>query len=212
MKKVLLALSLSAIFVSIANAQTTFGIHANVISANQTWTEEGISLSPGSRISWKAGIIANIPVATNLSFMPQLNLLNKGSKWEFETESSELKLTYLELPLNFAYNSGGFFGGIGPVVSFGISGSSVDKDGTDEYTTDIKFDGKENATSTDDYLHLKGLEVGGNIFAGYKLTSGLFFNASYNFGLSNISPDSGGSIKNSYFGFGVGYFFGGGTK
>lgn len=206
MKKTLIALTL---FFSMyfANAQTQFGIHADGILASQTAEASGLKISSDSRFSWKVGVIANAPINEQFSFMPQLNLLSKGSKFNFQDVKSETQLTYIELPLNFVYNSNGFFGGLGPVLSYGVGGKEKVTDGTDSYTQKVKFDG--NADGSDDYSHYKAFEFGGNIVAGYKLESGLFFKANYNFGLSNISPDPDATGKNKYFGFGIGYFFSG---
>ena len=192
----------------IVNAQVQFGVHADGIIASQSIKVSGFKITSDSRFSWKAGLIASVPAAEQISFMPQLNLVNKGSKFNFDGLKTETKLTYIELPLNFVYNSNGFFGGVGPVLSYGMSGTERMTDGTDTQEVKIKFDGKEDGT--DDYSHYKVFEFGGNLIAGYKLESGLFFNVHYNFGLSNIAPTSEGTAKNNYFGFGIGYFFNGG--
>ena len=237
MRKVFLAFGLITVSFISANAQSSFGVHANGILANakseykddngQTVEQEG-----KNRFSWKAGVFASVPLSETFSFMPQLNLLSKGAKvdesgsenilgstysWNIKGES---KLTYLELPLYVVYNSisetGGFFGGVGPVISYGMGGK-VDATytesfgGTTETTNEsakVKFDGKKNAT--DEYAHFKGLEVGAGIIAGYRLSNGLFINAHYNLGLSNIEPNDDSKLKNKYVGFGIGYFFGGG--
>ena len=212
MRKVFLVLA-SVFALGSANAQTSFGIHADGILASQSIKAAGFKISTGDRFSWKAGLVANVPATEQISFMPQLNLVSKGSKFAFEDTKTEIKLTYLELPLNFVFNSSGFFGGIGPVLSFGLGGKEKATYGTEVMEQDVKFDGKD-ADGTDEFSHYKGFEFGGNLIAGYKLESGLFFNAHYNFGLSNISPSpsSEGTAKNNYFGFGIGYFFGGGSK
>jgi hypothetical protein len=138
--------------------------------------------------------------------MPQLNVLAKNSSISEGTDNVDINMTYVELPLNFVYTSNGFFAGVGPSIAFGVGGKF--KSAGDE--ADIKFDGKKDAT--DDKVHLKGLDFGGQIIAGYKLPSGLFFNVLYNHGFSNISPESDETMKNKYFGFGIGYFFGGGAS
>jgi hypothetical protein len=185
----------------VLNAQTTFGIHGDVIFSKQKIKANGITITGDDRTSWKAGLISNIPLASQFAFMPQLNLLSKGTKLSFQGVSGESKLTYLELPLNFAYTSNGFFIGLGPVLSYGLSGKE-ESGGT---STDVKFDGEANPT--DDLSHYKAFEFGGDIIAGYKLANGIFFNAHYNMGFSNIYPTSDGDVKNQYFGFGIGYFF-----
>lgn len=191
----------SFIALSAVYAQTSFGIHGDAIFAKQKIKSSGITITGDDRTSWKAGLISNIPLASDFAFMPQLNLLSKGTKISFQGMSGESKLTYLELPLNFVYNSNGFFAGLGPVLSYGLSG----KEESDGVSTDVKFDGEQNPT--DDNSHYKAFEFGGDIIAGYKLSNGLFFNAHYNLGFSNINPNSDVTVKNQYFGFGIGYFF-----
>lgn len=184
-----------------AKAQTSFGLHANGIMASQTITASGLNINSDSRFSWKVGAIANIPLSTQFAFMPQLNFLNKGAEFNINGMKLESSLNYLELPLNFVYTSNGFFAGLGPVLSYGLSGT---ESGNGE-SIEVSFDG--DADAQDDRSHYKALEIGGNILAGYKLKNGVFFNVHYNFGLNNITPVADAEQKSKYFGFGVGYFF-----
>ena len=200
MRKLIFTLSLLVAFFTL-NAQTTFGIHGNVIFAKEKIKAGGITITGDDRTSWKAGLISNIPLTTEFAFMPQLNLLSKGTKLSFQGVTGESKLTYLELPLNFAYTSKGFFIGLGPVLSYGLSG----KEEAGGESTDVKFDGEANPS--DNNSHYKAFEFGGDLFAGYKLANGVFFNAHYNLGFSNINPTSDATVKNQYFGIGIGYFF-----
>jgi hypothetical protein len=204
MKKILLVAVLSSAIVTV-NAQATFGLHLDGVSSNMEYKASGFTMKADSKIGWKVGAVANLPLAGTFAFMPQLNLVSKGNKMDNSGTTSSTNLTYVELPLNFVYTSGGFFGGFGPSVAFGVGGKSKES-GSPDVT--VKFDGKANDGS-DENIHLKALDFGGQVIAGYKLSSGLFFNAHYNLGLSNISPDAGVSAKNNYFGFGVGYLFGG---
>ncbi len=204
MKKVTIVLAF-LVTCQLVVAQAQFGVHANGIIASQSIKASGFKFTSDGRFSWKAGLVANVPASEQVSFMPQLNLVSKGSKFNFEEVKTESQLTYLELPLNFVYNSGGFFGGIGPVLSYGLGGNETVTQGTETEKMKVKFDGKEDGA--DEFSHYKAFEFGGNIIAGYKLESGLFFNAHYNFGLSNIAPTTEGTAKNNYFGFGIGYFF-----
>lgn len=236
MRKVFLALSLVTISAIGAQAQTSIGIHANGILASfkaegQDENGQTQKIEGKNRFSWKAGLFASVPLGETFSFMPQLNVVSKGGKIE-ETETTEvfgntittkldgeIKHTYLELPLYLVYNSfsetGGFFGGVGPVVSYGIGGKekytvTSTFGGSTQTATEsskVKFDGKENAQDED--AHYKGIEFGAGVIAGYRLSNGLFINAHYNLGFSNVSPEDNTKIKNKYVGFGIGYFFGG---
>jgi hypothetical protein len=192
-----------------SQAQIQLGVHTDGIFAYQTAKASGTNATTDSRFSWKAGLVGNLGLNRQISFMPQLNLVNKGAKFEYtgtgNTVTQVTKLTYIELPLNLVYNFNGFFGGIGPVLSYGVSGKQTVLDGADTRSYKMKFDGKTDIS--DGYSHMKAFEFGGDLIAGYKLKNGVFFNAQYNLGLSNVGSSPEGTLKNNYFGFGVGYFF-----
>jgi len=208
MKKIFLAAVLSVATCVAINAQTTFGLHIGGTVANAKFKESGFSFTTDSKIGWKAGVVANVPLTEMFTFMPQLNVVSKSSKFEEDEDKVTFNFTYAELPLNFVYQSKGFFGGVGPSIGFGVGGKVKAESSGMSDEVKVKFDGKKEDDVTDDDLHLKALDFGGQIIAGYQLPSGLFFNAHYNFGFSNISPENEGTLKNNYFGFGIGYFFG----
>jgi hypothetical protein len=224
MKKVLFIVILCTGFFTAGNAQVSFGIHANGLITGGKVEQFDISADHKSRFSWKFGTVADVTISENFGFMPQLNILNKGGnlsvKWydgEFDVQTmSRPRLTYIELPLNLVYRSDGFFGGVGPVFSFGMGGKSNDTDifsqggvvkNREETRYDVKFDGKKNGSETGDILHFKSFEFGANAIAGYTFNNGLFAQASFNLGISNIIADDRTSWKNNYFSVGVGYFF-----
>lgn len=214
---------------TMASAQVKFGIHINGIGAGGKIenTDEGetIKVDLKTRLSWKAGAVAFVPLSSNISFVPQLNILSKGGKISDEySESSEgveyriaaegkTQLSYLEVPLNIAFTTQNFWVGLGPSLSYGIGGKAknsitISADGkvieSAEDESKVKFDGK---SGNGDEIHLKALEIGANFTTGYQFKNGLFVQANFNFGLSNISPDEGSTWKNRYFGVGVGYLF-----
>jgi hypothetical protein len=236
MKKLVLAFMGMAFFGAV-HAQHSFGIHANGIMSNYNgeYKDGNMTIKQDGKFkaSWKAGIAANLLLVDNFVFMPQLNLLSKGTKIEDSgsetimgvpftyTIDGKAEYTYLELPLYFMYSSngelGGFFAGLGPVLSYGLSGKEKStytinfggSPSSETYDDKVKFDGKKDAT--DDLNHYKAFEFGGGLIAGYKTATGLFVNAHYHHGFSNISPETDTKYKNKYFGVGIGYFFGGGA-
>jgi hypothetical protein len=138
----------------------------------------------------------------------------------------------LQLAPNFVYNfeagSGKVFVGAGPDISFGIGGkaksnftstSTINFPGipasttttTDNSDVKVKFDGKKEAAGDKDY-HLKGLDFGINVLAGYKMSNGAFISAGYTIGLSNIEPNDKQTFKNSGFNIKLGYMIGGSKK
>lgn len=219
---------------SFVHAQPSIGVHANVIGASMKNTEDGENIDFENRFSWKGGLVAQVPLTMNVNFMPQLNILSKGGKLNLsettdlggvpvtETLKGNAKLTYLELPLNLVYSAGGdeggFFIGLGPTISYGLSGefegdytiSAMGQSETEPFNIDIKFDGKteDEVDPNDEAWHFKRFDFGANVIAGYQLSNGVFINAHYNHGFSDIDPNDGIETKNRYFGIGIGYFFG----
>lgn len=208
MRKLLIAFA--AVFAVITmNAQNAkFGVTAGITIANQKFKSSGLSITGDSKVGFTAGAVADVGITENFSFQPGLNFTQKGSKVTFDpgtgSQTSKQTLNYIELPLNFLYKApagaGKFFAGLGPVLSYGISGKA--KDDGDEF--DIHF----GSDTDDDY---KAFEFSGNVLAGYELAGGFLVAVNYNLGFSDIlnGGDSDESVKNKYFGIRIGYLFGG---
>ena len=97
-------------------AQTKIGFTAGAAFGNVTVKSQGISASPKQKAGITAGIFANAPLSTNFSFQPALNFVQKGYIVKDETGTEKVSFNYLEVPLNFVYNTkkdGGFFMGQG---------------------------------------------------------------------------------------------------
>jgi hypothetical protein len=214
MKKTILGFTFLSLISAVAFSQNIkFGIQAGSVLASQKAKSSGVNISSDSKVSFTAGLLAEIPVAEAISFQPSLNFTQKGSKYSTSQFGSTMEtiqtLNYVELPLNVLYNgkagNGKFFGGLGPVLSYGISGKYKMKASGEEESEDINFGTDKDE---DDY---KPFEFGANALAGYEFSNGLFVAASYNAGLSNILVDDSenSSVKNSYFGLRVGFKFGG---
>lgn len=132
----------------------------------------------------------------------------KGGKQKDDGSSDKLMLNYIELPLNFVFNThtsnGMFFIGAGPSLGVGLSGKDKWDDGSESGSDDIKFGSGDDAD-------LKPFEAGINILAGYQFAGGFFVTANYNAALNNISSDDPGfdtKYHNRYFGIRIGYMFG----
>lgn len=230
-----------------AKAQISYGVHGSFILSNMKFDADNAEGAPvdfenatKTRPSFRAGITATIPVGETFAFMPQLNYVSGGVKFEANESYSEgdetvsatvkgaFKPSFLELPLNFVYtaslsNGSKFFAGVGPSVSMGLGGkyelkaklNLPDDPEMPEFPElnvsdgKIKFDGKKASETPDDDtdIHFNRFNFGGNVVAGYQLENGLFIQANYNHGFSNLSPDEGGKIRTRYFGIGIGYFF-----
>lgn len=228
------------------HAQISIGVHAGGIGAKTTSDADDdadVTIDRSFRPSWKQGLVFSIPFMEKFSFMPQLNILSKGGKLAFKNQPAALPIddttavpitidfegesryTYLELPLNLVYNSnsetGSFFAGIGPAISFGLGGQIVEKTKIKfqdqeipelsallSGTYDVKFDGEAEPADDDVDMHRKSVEFGANALAGYRFANGFFIMANYHRGLSNINPSDDSKTKNQYFGISIGVFIG----
>ena len=201
----------------IANAQTTrFGFTAGTAISNYTSKVDGDKETEDARIGLTAGILVDLPAGKNFTVQPGLSFIQKGTKDEQTygnvTEKVKLNMNCIELALNFLYhstgNSGSFFIGAGPSFGFNTSGKLSYSDGTDSYSEKIEI-----GNDPDNDL-IKGLDIGANVLAGYRLPNGLFFSAGYNAGLNNLFPGGSddGTLKSHYFGIKLGLMLKGNSK
>ena len=190
-------------------AQTKIGFTAGAAFGNVTVKSQGISASPKQKAGITAGIFANAPLSTNFSFQPALNFVQKGYIVKDETGTEKVSFNYLEVPLNFVYNTkkdGGFFIGAGPSIAYGISGTDkFNETGMPGRKEKIKFGSGEE--------EVKALDFGANILAGYRFKGGFMISGNYTSGLNKINNDDGtgeaGTIRNRYFSIKMGYTCGG---
>jgi hypothetical protein len=199
MKKLLLFI---ALLMGVSAVKAQLGIQAGAVFYSGKATADNVSFKYDTKVGFTAGVVYSAPLSTNFSFMPSLNFTQKGGKYTFEDgDDDKLTLSYIELPLNFVYNTSGkggsFFIGAGPDLAVGVGG----KEEFEGEKTDINFGSGDN----DDF---KPFEFSVNIIAGYKLDNGVFFAANYNPGISDIAPDNSGSkYHNMGFGIRIGYMF-----
>lgn len=235
MKKLVLSIAIAAVASLNANAQISFGIQAGANLATSKTVDESVTPNKTYRgktqAGFTAGFVANIPFSSSLSFRPELNFIQKGSKYKqsqtvggITDEITEtFSLNFIEMPLNIAFSMpagpGRFCVGAGPNISYGVSGKYknvevVSGSGfpTQTNTTNakVKFDGDDNAN--DPYVHLKGFDFGANAFVGYKMNMGLFFNAGYTYGFSNLSANSDASFRTAGITLKAGFLLGGKSK
>jgi Outer membrane protein beta-barrel domain len=210
MKSISLLMTLMILLTAFSlTAQTSIGISAGPSFANVTIKSGFISASPKSKTGIAVGIAIDAPMATNFSFQPALNFIQKGYKIKDDAGTETVNFNYIEVPLNFVYSvkkNEGFFVGAGPSIAYGMSGMDKFKaNGMPDDNEKIKF-----GSAADE---VKAFEFGVNALAGYRTRGGFMLSGNYNLGLSNINNDDGsgdaGTIKNKYFSIKIGYFFGG---
>lgn len=195
------------LFVCAVSAQkTSFGLTAGGTNSNFKFKSEGESVTGDSKMGMAAGLVVNSALSEKCSLLSGLQFVQKGTKMEVDdggsTMSVDLNTNWLEVPVNLVYNTGKFYIGAGPSLSFGIGGKWKVKFEGEEESENVNF-----GNSDDD--DMKGFDFGANVVAGFQFTNGIFLAANFNQGFSNLAPgDSGdGSIKSHYFGLHLGYMF-----
>ncbi|MCK8520263.1 PorT family protein [Aquimarina sp. D1M17] len=194
MKKILVFAVLAS-FSFFGNAQEEsirFGAKAGLNLGNVKGDNENTDM----RTSFHVGALAEIPISEKFAFQPELLYSSQGNKVDESDFESTTKLDYLQVPLmGKFYVAEGLSLQAGPQVGFLLAANSEGEDNGVDFDEDVKD-------------QLKTIDFGLNLGAGYQLDMGVFFDARYNLGLSNILDDSGDlSVQNSVFQFSVGYKF-----
>lgn len=173
----------------------------------------GDKLTNSIIIGYHAGINVLIPIAPDINFQPGLLFSTKGAINKDATPDLKYHLNYIEVPLNLVYR--GQLGnnfilvGFGPYLGYALGGNVMV--GSDKRK--IVF---QNTVQTGDPLttpFMRRFDAGANIFAGYELSSGLYFTLNTQLGLLKINPEdkrfSGDktSLKNTGYGLSVGFRF-----
>ncbi|MFD0975298.1 porin family protein [Salinimicrobium gaetbulicola] len=135
------------------------------------------------RTSFHLGLLAEFGLSEKFAIQPEILYSAQGA----EEEDLTLKLDYLTIPVMAKYYATDAFSiEAGPYIGFNTK-AEFDMDGD---TMDVK-----DETESTDF----GIGLG----LGYELPMGVFFQARYAMGLSDIASD--GDIKNSVFQLSVGY-------
>ncbi len=199
-----------------------FGILGGVNFQNLNGKDyNGDKLENDMLIGFHAGVNVQIPIAPEFYFQPGLLFSTKGAKSVTDvlgtTYTTTVNLSYVELPLNLVYKgalgSGFVLVGFGPYVGYGIAGKVKTEGGIIALDNDIEF---KNVVELGDPLtvpYFKAFDAGANVFAGYEMAGGLFFQLNAQLGMLNINPedkripDDKTSVKNTGFGLSLGYRF-----
>lgn len=198
--------------------KTSFAILGGINFQNLNGKDiSGDKLENGLIMGFHAGLNIQLPLAPRFYFQPGLLYSTKGANNTSGLFSKTTKLYYIELPLNLVYKwklgNGNFMLGFGPYVAYGIGGKITNGGGDITLDTKVKFQNVVELTDPILTTYYKGLDAGGNIFAGYESSGGLFFQLDTQFGMLNINPenkwisDDKSIIKNTGFGLSVGYHF-----
>jgi hypothetical protein len=189
--------------------KTSFGIRAGVNFQNINGKDAaGNDLKNDLLTGFNAGINAEIPLSSGFYLQPGALYSTKGTKG---SNDSKVKLSYIEVPVNFIYKpilgSGNMLLGFGPYVGFGVAGKVESANGA---STDVKF--TKNYDATSGAPQFKRFDAGGNLLAGYEFANNVSFQLNAQLGLADINPGTTTAndktkLKNTGFGLSLGYRF-----
>ncbi|MFO7573752.1 MAG: outer membrane beta-barrel protein [Bacteroidales bacterium] len=203
---------------SVEKGRISFGILGGVNFQNLTGQDHsGDKLANDLMTGYHAGFNVQIPIGPEFYLQPGLLYSLKGAKNTSGALTSTTKVSYIEMPLNLVYKgrlgNGFVMLGLGPYIGYGIGGKMITTGGEVTVETDVTF--QNSVALTDPLLdtYYKKFDAGGNLFAGYEMASGLFFQLNTQLGMLKVNPENAwfpndeASIKHTGFGLSLGYRF-----
>ena len=204
MKK-LIVLTIALFTFSLMNAQFSLGAKTGVNLASWNVSNDDFLENLEGRIAYHVGIVAEISLSDQFSVQPEILYNSVGAKFPADNlaarragvDTSDIRIItdYLSSPVMVKYYPVEGLGiEVGPQVGFLLAAKM--KNDTDE--EDIKDE-------------MESIDFGIGFGASYKLEMGVFFDARYVLGMTNIITetefDDDDFIKNNVFQFSVGYMF-----
>ncbi|MFD0975301.1 porin family protein [Salinimicrobium gaetbulicola] len=185
-----------------------FGAKAGVNFATVDGEDTG---NIDGKTGFHLGLVAEIPISNSFAFQPEILYSSQGAKSKvsdtymnvnFSTKE-DLTFDYINIPLLAKYAiTPGLSLHAGPQVGFLVNAK-------DEY--EYVINGEKESGTEDMKDEIKNFDFAIAAGLSYKLEMGIFFNARYNAGLSNIIDDDGSSedynIHNNVFQLSVGFMF-----
>jgi hypothetical protein len=192
MKKLVLLVSLMALFAFSSTAQK-WGVKAG---ANfSTLAIDDDNFDPTYKAGMHIGVVSEFGISDKLFFEPGLFFSQKGTSYDVDGDY-DMRMNYLDIPLNLKYKMGNFFLQGGAVVGIGLNGTQQTGEFGEE---DIEF-----GTGDDEN---KRLDLGPTLGLGMQLKN-FQISANYSVGLRNLANVDDISVKNRVLSFSVGYYFG----
>ena len=192
MKKILMTVAFAALAIAGANAQTKFGVRAGLNLADVALKSGDVKRESKIRPAFYVGGLAEFAFNDVVLMDAGLTYSNQGAK--AKEGDGALRQHALNLPVWFKYDFAGFRPKAGLYAGYILS-------------QQLKTGNEITTVDKDDYKHF---DYGIGLGVEYNLpNNGLFFEASYNWGLANLQKngDSKNYANNRVIQVGVGYKF-----
>ena len=180
-----------------AQSELAFGIKGGVNFSNLTGDGVDGFNDDNARTSFNLGAVLEIPVTERFAVQPEVFYSGQGFDLvqRDDAQDTEFQLNYINVPvLAKIYLVQGLYLEAGPQVGFLV---------------DSKIDGP-NATIGLDEDNFNDIDFAGAVGVGYKFNGGLFLNARYTQGFSDVYDSGEGNgfdAKNGVFVASVGFSF-----
>lgn len=216
MLRKLLLLSLAFELSTFSHAQISYGIKGGITQSFVSETPNVTGADNSLQTGFQCGFFLEKTITTNLTFRPSLQLTQKGFQSVVGNPggpfywSRNLKTNYLEIPFDVLQKftigkSLDFCIGTGPVISYGIQGrlkaALVSTDNNQQLHTQVSTDYKIFKNNID-----RRFDFGWDFTADFQ-SCRMLFNASFNYGITNVVKGDNQSLRNRNLAFSVGYLF-----
>lgn len=199
------------------NAQVKFGVKAGLALSSLKAEADNVSVSSDSKTSFYVGGLVEYKITDKFALQGEVLYSPLGGK-ESEEESgsymgydysykyeSDFKLGTLLVPVSAKYYiTNGLAVGAGLNFGFILSAKN-------EYSETAVVDGNRESSSEEEDIKsdVNTFNFSPFVNAEYNLSNGLFFDARYNFGVSNLVKNQfdNETLKMSFFQIGLGYKF-----
>lgn len=226
MKNFTYLLLLAIIAGSPLHAQISVGFRGGYTAADMRYKDPTVGYkyngigNPTRLNSWHLDMMVNIPVKGGLHLQPLIRYNTLGAQFEqpmatpagvYLPSASEIRLHYLELPLNVVYKIPFFFGkvaiGAGPYVGYGLGGKydlAIRYNGKVVQNTrqEIRFNEQTNIVATNSQV--RRWDAGANFMLGVEFNNLMVIGANYSLGMADLDRSPTSTLKNSYLGLSLG--------
>ncbi|WPO84486.1 porin family protein [Chryseobacterium sp. JJR-5R] len=223
MKKFILMAAVAVMGISVNAQEFKFGPKAGYSLSMLKSEGDGESYKFDSKSSFYVGALAEYKFSDKFAVQGEVLYSPIGGKQEESvtysemgvtvtgTEKSDFKLGTVQIPVSAKYYATENLAfGLG--VNFGIiTSAKVELTATLSGNALGQAFEESQGTTEDIKDEVKSLNLAPFVGAEYTLENGLFFDARYNLGVSNLikNPEGNETLKNSFFQIGVGFKFGG---
>ncbi|MEN8248125.1 MAG: porin family protein [Bacteroidota bacterium] len=180
MKKIIFSLAVIIGSTALLNAQDIqYGVKVGVNLSNLDVAPESDPPAPSMRLGLNVGGFAELGLADNFWFRPELTISTQGANDEDVEVTQKVKLTYLNATFLAKYNlSNSIYLFAGPQVGFLVDG---------EFEEEDKVSGEQDIFNADAVY--KNLDVSVGLGIAYNFDMGIGLDLRYNLGLTDNNDD-----------------------